>query len=420
MLARRERFSYAAGDTGFNLVWASIELYLLYFYIQILGLPLEVASGIFLIGAVLDWFADPVVGALADRSATRISLRTWVLFGGPAAGTALALAFAQPNLGGPWLTAYVVATHLLLRFCYSLGNIPYAALTARMTDSADEHVRLTGLRMQGAALGGILAAIVYAYAPADQDGSRFWIGAMTLGIAAQPLLLITFLGVRERILPSRDFADLRPFSEVRAYAALLSRSAVLRRLIVLIVTAGLSVTMLSKTLLFLFDEIGHSELGYRAAIAPSLALLISVPAWVWIERCWGRVPTLWAALALNAAALVLAWGLYPALVPVSVCYIVAIVASCGISVMFWSLVPAVIQETEALQHGGCAVRIYAIATTARKLGQALAPQLIALSLAFSANRSVMPALVGSAIVALVVGIVYRPSDKARNLGYATP
>ncbi|WP_338424598.1 MFS transporter [Sphingopyxis kveilinensis] len=419
MVARGERFSYAAGDTGFNLIWASIELYLLYFYIEVLALPLEIASGVFLVGAALDWLADPVIGAVADRASTRAPLRAWVLFGGPAAGIALALAFAQPALIGNWLTAYVVATHLLLRLCYSLGNIPYAALTARLTDDAEEHVRLTGLRMQGAALGGILAAIVYANVPAGEGPQRFWTGAMILGFAAQPFLLLTFLGVRERIVPSRDIADIRPFGQIRAYGMLLSQSAALRRLMVVIVTAGLSVTMLSKTLLFLFAELGHAELGYRAAIAPSLALLVSIPAWVWIEKKWGRVPTLWVALAMNALALVMAWLLYPGLVPVAILFVVAIVASCGMSVMFWSLVPAVIQDVEAARDGGCAVRIYALATTARKLGQALAPQIITLSLAFSANRSVMPALVGSAVCALAVGLLYRPVERTPSLGQAS-
>lgn len=420
MLSARERFSYAAGDTGFNLIWASIELYLLYFYIQVLHLPLEIASGVFLVGAALDWLADPVVGALADRASTRAPLRAWVLFGGPAAGLALALAFARPNLAGEWLTAYVIVTHLLLRLCYSLGNIPYAALTARLTRDADEHVRLTGLRMQGAALGGILAAIVYANIPAGGGTERFWLGAMTLGIAAQPFLIATFLGVRERIVPDHDIAAVGPLGQIRAYGALLARSAPLRRLIVMIVAAGLSVTMLSKTLLFLFDELGHADFGYRMAIAPSLALLLSVPVWVWIEQKWGRVPTLWASLFMNAAALVLAWLAYPALVPVSVLFNFAIVASCGMSVMFWALVPAVIQEVEAARQGGCAVRIYALSTTARKLGQALAPQVIALSLAFSPNRSVMPGLVCAALAALVVGVAYRPSDSAAPEALASP
>jgi len=263
-----------------------------------------------------------------------------------------------------------------------------------------------------------LAAIVYANVPAGEGPQRFWMGAMILGVAAQPFLLLTFLGVRERIVPSRDIAEIRPFGQIRAYGTLLSQSAALRRLMIVIVTAGLSVTMLSKTLLFLFAELGHAELGYRAAIAPSLALLVSVPAWVWIEKKWGRVPTLWAALAMNALALVMAWLLYPGLVPVAILFVVAIIASCGMSVMFWSLVPAVIQDVEATREGGCAVRIYALATTARKLGQALAPQVIALSLAFSANRSVMPALVGSALVALAVSLLYRPVERSPAIGQA--
>ncbi|MEH6663183.1 MAG: MFS transporter, partial [Parasphingorhabdus sp.] len=60
MIKRRERLSYAAGDVGFNLIWQSIELYLLFFYIQVLQLPLGVAAGIFLIGAVIDWLVDPI------------------------------------------------------------------------------------------------------------------------------------------------------------------------------------------------------------------------------------------------------------------------------------------------------------------------------------------------------------------------
>jgi Na+/melibiose symporter-like transporter len=36
VIKRRERLSYTAGDLGFNLVWQSIELYLLFFYIQFL------------------------------------------------------------------------------------------------------------------------------------------------------------------------------------------------------------------------------------------------------------------------------------------------------------------------------------------------------------------------------------------------
>ena len=164
MIRRRERLSYAAGDLGFNLVWQSIELYLLFFYIQILHLPLGIAAGIFLVGAAVDWLFDPLIGAVADRKAARYPMRLWVLLSGPLIAVALWLAFRSPPLEGLNLAIYAAVTHVGLRFAYGCGNIPYAVLTARITDDPSEQLKLTGLRMQGAALGGLTAATIYALA----------------------------------------------------------------------------------------------------------------------------------------------------------------------------------------------------------------------------------------------------------------
>ena len=71
MIGTRERLSFAAGDLGFNFVWQSIELYLLYFYVRVIGLSPEAASAIFLAGALIDWLIDPLIGVLVDRAASR-------------------------------------------------------------------------------------------------------------------------------------------------------------------------------------------------------------------------------------------------------------------------------------------------------------------------------------------------------------
>ncbi|APG61881.1 hypothetical protein LPB140_02495 [Sphingorhabdus lutea] len=415
MISRKEKYCYAAGDWGFNLVWMSIELYLLFFYIQILHLPLPVASAIFLAGAVLDWVSDPLIGALADRFSDRVPLRAWVLICGPAMGAALVLAFSSPELSGLMLFVYVLITHLFLRFCYSIGNIPYAALTARMTDRADDHVALTGVRMQGAALGGISAAIIYNLIPASNnvDAGRFMMGAVILAFAAQPFLLATFLGVKEKIITAPDTEKFAPWQQIKDFVALLTQSAAMRRLMITIIFAGLSCTMLSKSLLFLFSEMGEGELGYRVALSPSLALLLTVPIWLVVEKKLGRVPTLLLSLFLNFSALILAWLALPHILATASFYLIAIIASCGMSIMFWSLVPAVIADVEAAHKIGCAARIYALTTTARKLGQALSPQVITLSLAYSPNASVMPGLVVAALMALLVTYFYRPIRQIR-------
>ncbi len=72
MISRGERWSYAAGDLGFNFVWQSVELYLLFYYIRGLGIAPEVASAIFLVGAAVDYsHANSVKTALQFGSLYR-------------------------------------------------------------------------------------------------------------------------------------------------------------------------------------------------------------------------------------------------------------------------------------------------------------------------------------------------------------
>lgn len=421
MIRRRERLSYASGDLGFNLVWQSIELYLLFFYIQILHLPLGVAAGIFLIGAAIDWLFDPVIGAVADRNADRYPMRLWVLLSGPLIAVALWLAFRSPPLEGMELAIYATVTHVGLRFAYGCGNIPYAVLTARITDDPSEQLRLTGLRMQGAALGGLTAATIYALVSGGD--TPFLVGALMLGVLAQPCFLITWLGVRERVPPPPS-SSLRAAQEIVHYFRLVGKSSGLRRLLVTIIVAGLSTTVTAKAILFLFDrDLQNPQWGYWAALIPSAALLITTPLWVALSSRIGLVTTLISAVLLHVAALVTLWIFYAQnLAVATVILAIAISATCGMSVMFWAMVPITIRNLETAPGGtGCAARVYAMSNVARKLGQALAPQFIALSLALTGGGdatlkggAVLPGMILASLICGVTVVFYRPLRRAGN------
>lgn len=410
MIGRWERWSYAAGDLGFNFAWQSTELYLLFYYVRTLGLSPATASSIFLAGALLDWVTDPLVGTLADRAAPRVPLRLWVIVGGPMSVLLLAAAFTPPPVPVAWVPLVALVTFLALRFAYALGNIPYAALTARMSPLPADHIALTGSRMQGAAIGGLVAAAIYALLPATAAGADFRDGALLLALLAVPAFLATFLGVRERVVPaSADpvSAPANAWQTALAVVGLLRRSAELRRLLAAIVAAGLAVTVTNKSLLFLFEALGTPRLGFWIALAPSTALLLSAPIWARLAERFGRPRVLVIAAVLSVAALLLALGLggVPA-IAIGTC--VAIVGGCGLSIMFWSLVPAAVADCELrMAESGCAGRIYALANMARKLAQALAPQVIAFTLTGSSGSTLM-AMAATAAVALAVVTLYPP------------
>jgi Na+/melibiose symporter-like transporter len=394
-----EKVAFAAGDTGFNFVWQTIELYLLFYYVSVLGIAPAQAAAIFLVGGLTDMIGDPLIGALVDKTRERISPRGWMLIAGPPLGLALAGTFLPPPLPGPWAIAFLAAMHVLLRVTYSLGNIPYAALTARITGDPAGQVRLTGVRMQGAAVGGLIAALVYLAFPLQRQLGGVPLGAIVLGLAAQPLFLLTWAGVRERAAPSA--APVRSIAgQLKGLVTLLRGSPALRRLLCLIFVAGTACTILYKGLLFVFDRLDALGWGYGAALFPSIVLFCGAPVWTMLATRIGRVSALrlaslgyFVAVAgayLFAASPILAAGLMA----------FAAFASVGMSVMFFALVPGVIEACERdLAAEGCAARVFGLANLARKLAQALAPQVIALSLLLP-GRSVLGAMVITALAAL--------------------
>ena len=68
MIARRSILLFASGDFAFNLYWQSINLYLLFFYIDVLALPPATAGLVFMVGALWDGVADLLTGVFAERT----------------------------------------------------------------------------------------------------------------------------------------------------------------------------------------------------------------------------------------------------------------------------------------------------------------------------------------------------------------
>ena len=410
MLNRWESWYYAAGDLSFNFVWQSIELYLLFYYIRDLGMAPGVAAGIFLAGAAVDWVTDPLVGAVADRLAPRVPLRAWVSVGGPLSVLLLCLAFAPPPVPAAWVPGYALLTYLGLRFFYGVGNIPYGALTARISPDANDHMILTSARMQGAALGGLIAALTYALLPTGRvGGADFRLGALILAGLAMPAFLATSWGTRERVAPPAT-ARLHLGRTIAEMFTLVLRSSALRRLMATILMVGLAVTLLNKSLLFLFDQVGAADIGYYVALSPSLSLLLTAPLWSRLAERIGQARTLRLGAVLLFLAILLAF-VSQGLASMLVCITLSIIAVQGMSVMFWSLVPGAVAACEQEAHAaGYAVRVYAVATITRKLAQALAPQLIAIAL-FAPHGSILMILAAVAFLTVLVVTFFPPVEE---------
>jgi GPH family glycoside/pentoside/hexuronide:cation symporter len=227
VLSWREKISYGVADMGFNFYWANIATFLMIFYTDVFGISAAAAASMMFMIKIINAFTDPMIGAAADRTASRFGkFRPWLMWMAlPLAGAAV-LTYTTPSLEGDGKLAWAYGSYLLMMVCYTCVNIPYNALSGVMSADPQERSTINGLRFIFA-FGG--STLVTAATPAlvhwlgggnEKLGWQLTMGAW--GIAASILFVLTFANTRERIAPPpgqksnvwqdvRDLAGNRPW-----------------------------------------------------------------------------------------------------------------------------------------------------------------------------------------------------------------
>ncbi len=200
-ITQRSAFAYAVGDLGINLYFMSAMTFLLFFYTDVFGLSASVAASVFLVARVIDAATDPLMGYLADRTRSRWGrLRPYLLFG-PVPLALIAIAtFTVPGFGSLGKAIWAYATYVLFGIVYTVVTIPYAAMTALMTDNHHERTKLSTLRMGCAFAGGFAVSVgMMPLVGWLGGGAAGWQWAMVLfAVIATALLLCTFARTEER------------------------------------------------------------------------------------------------------------------------------------------------------------------------------------------------------------------------------
>ena len=207
-LSVREKIGYGLGDTASNIVFQFVNMFLLYYYTDVFGLPPATAATIFIVTRLWDAINDPMMGAVADRTSTRFGkYRPYLLWMAVPFGLVAYLAFANPDLSQSGKVIYAYATYIGLMMVYTAINVPYSALMGVMTPNAQERTSLSSYRFVGAFSGGLLISLsVRPLVEKLGDGDEalgFKLTMAILSSIAVILFLITFFTTKERVKPQR-------------------------------------------------------------------------------------------------------------------------------------------------------------------------------------------------------------------------
>ena len=332
------------------------------FYTQSLALPIAAVGQVLLAVRLIDAFADPIVGVLADRwrpSAGR--RRLWVAAATPFVVVAAWQVF-RPGEGAGLTHLAVWAS--LLSIAWTCSQIPYAAWGAELSSSYAGRSRVSAFREGLTVVGTLLALAAPAILPAlGWPGERAALSAFAFAAA---LLLPLAVATAVAVVPEPPDLSTRQTGWREGLGHLRANRRFVR-LIVAFLVNGLANGLPATLFLFFVQR----KLQSPDSAGPLLVLyfvcgILGVPFWLMLARRTSKHRAWCLGMLLSCMAFLAA----PLLGPGDVLVFAAVVVVTGLALGADVILPASIQadvidvDTAASgqQRAGLYMALWALAT----------------------------------------------------------
>ncbi|UYY57074.1 MFS transporter [Sphingomonas sp. S2-65] len=337
---------FALGDFAFNLYWQSVMLFLLFYYTEALQLPVGWAAATYMAALIWDGLVSLAVGVLADRHREQ-GYRRYLTRGAIPLGLCFVLAYLPPVGSGGSAAVLAFVTHLLFRTGYAAVNVPYLAMTARVSSHAGDRALIAGLRMLFGTAAMVTVSLgtvsVGRWLTGGTGASAYVAAAAVFAAVGSLILLLVGWLVPEREAPAAN----APVS-VRAALAALAANRAFVTLNAAMAAITIASTFLSKSVLYYYKyELSNEQAGQVALAAMGLIGAAAVPVWTLIcRKAGGRVT--WF-LAVAPAMLLLGWFALVAVRDIGTMqlFLVAIqLLLTGVHIVFWAMLPNTVEWGE--------------------------------------------------------------------------
>jgi Na+/melibiose symporter-like transporter len=259
------------------------------------------------------------------------------------------LAYLPPLAGGWWGIAGIFVGHLLFRTAYAAVNVPYLAMTARISADAGDRAYVAGCRMLFGTIAAVSVAICTVPLGAWLTGSKD--DAATFVTAS---LLFAMLGAVILTVVGRTYREAAPIAapvpvpvrtalkSLMANRAFVTLNAAMMAMIV-------AITVLNKSVLYYFKyALGDADGGQLALASMSAVSAIAIPLWMGLRDVLG-LRALWffaSGFAIVGLALFAAIDIDRAMT--MQLFLIGMQAMIvGLNFVFWAMLPNTIEYGEA-------------------------------------------------------------------------
>lgn len=302
-----EKFGYAAGDMASCLYFGIFMNFMAIFYTDVFGITPAVLATMLLFTRTWDWINDPIMGAIADRTNTKMGkFRPWILWMIPPYMILGVLTFTTFDLDGTMKIAYAYVTYTLLMMIYTAINVPYGALMGVMTAKSDQRTVLASFRFVGANAGIFTVTLLLPILVKTIGGGNEQLGysaaMVVISLMAGALFFVTFKTSTERIKPVH-----KKHEPIKQEIKQLLRNGPWLIVIGLSILTVLAQAIRGTPILHFFKYVvGNEEWGTKLLLYNSMAAIVAVLLSKWIVSLFGCKKRAYIILNLLFAA-VLVW-----------------------------------------------------------------------------------------------------------------
>jgi GPH family glycoside/pentoside/hexuronide:cation symporter len=377
----KAKLGWAFGDFGFNIYWQALNLLMMPFYTDVLGLEAALAGTVFLLASLWDGFSDSVIGAVADRTRSKYgSYRPYLIFASPVMVIAFMIAFLTPDWDQGGLFLYALLSQMFLRTAYSVVNIPYTCLSSRITSDSDERSFMAGWRIAFAMLGGMAITFIM---PSIVDGLQartgednafaYVIAAGLAGACAIPVFWLTFAATHE----PAHFAEAAPkgfhvgaiLEDMRSVIGIVSTNGPLLRVFGCMIVSSLAFTMTNKCVTYYVTH-ALERPDLRQYILPFIFFIqfLFSPIWAYAAQRTSKREA-WLTAVVVSTIGYLAFWFTDSKDPVVNAVLLGFIA-CGNAaylMLIWAMLPDTVEYTQwksGMRHDG---KVFGVASFSRQL-----------------------------------------------------
>ena len=381
-VSKAQLLLFAFGDFAFNLFWQSVMLFLLFYYTDAIALPIEVAATTYMIASIWDGMANFLAGLVVDRRHDSFKYGPLLAAGGVPLGLSFVLTYLPPPASGVWAIGIVFVAHLLFRTFYAGVNVPYLAMTARISADPGDRAFVAGARM----IFGTAASVTVALSTVrlgrwlmGANAAQAYFGAAILfAILGAAILLVVGLTYREaapphRPLPGSLTAALLSLGRNRAFVAL---NAAMMAMIV-------GVTVLNKAVLYYFKYLlNDPDAGQLALASMGLVSGMAIPVWMLLGRYLGlRILWLTASGVAMMGMVLFTLGHFDGVRPMQLFLVVMQAAIVGLHFTFWAMLPNTIEYGEVATGVHVEGTVFGVAALLQRIAIGIATAILGWSFA---------------------------------------